>query len=184
MNNHHDLQRSLERIETLVRETEELADPAARARVQDIVQALLEYYGAGLERIVELITHHGSPKLMELLTADKLVSSLLLLHEIHPLDLPDRIERALDDVRPFLQSHGGEVELVGITDGVVRLQMRGNCHGCPSSAVTMKTKIEQAILEAAPDIVRVELAESDHHSGLAATGFVPLATLTGVNGKQ
>jgi Fe-S cluster biogenesis protein NfuA len=182
MNSHYDIQTRLERVDTLVRETEELADPAARARVEEIVRGLLEYYGAGLARILEVIAQHGGPKLMKLLTGDKLVSSLLLLHDLHPMALSDRVEQALDDVRPFLQSHGGEVELVDVADGIVRLRMRGSCHGCPSSAITMKTKIEETILDAAPEVERVELEESEHGAPAGAAGFVPLAALTRGNG--
>jgi Fe-S cluster biogenesis protein NfuA len=182
MHNHHDIQSSLERVESLVREAEELADPAARARVHEIVLGLLEYYGAGLERILELITERGNSQLIELLARDQLISSLLLLHGLHPAELPDRVEQALNSVRPFLQSHGGEVELLDIANGVVHVRLHGSCHGCPSSSITMKTKVEQAIFEAAPDVERVELEESQPEALAASAGFVPLAALTGVNG--
>ena len=61
---------------------------------------------------------------------------------------------ALDEVRPYLASHGGDVELLGVEDGVVRLRLEGSCNGCPSSAMTLKLAIEEAIARAAPDVER------------------------------
>jgi Fe-S cluster biogenesis protein NfuA/nitrite reductase/ring-hydroxylating ferredoxin subunit len=60
-------------------------------------------------------------------------------------------------VRPYLGSHGGDVKLLGVKDGVVHLRLEGTCHGCPSSTVTMKLAIEKAIEEAAPEVVRIEV---------------------------
>jgi Fe-S cluster biogenesis protein NfuA len=85
------------------------------------------------------------------------VGGLLLLHGLHPLDLEARVLQALDQVRPFLRSHGGNVELLSLTDGVIRLRLQGNCQGCPSSAVTMKQTIEEAILARAPDAIALEV---------------------------
>ena len=74
------------------------------------------------------------------------MGGLLLLHGLHPLDLEARVRQALDKVRPYLRSHGGNVELLGVDEGVVRLRLEGSCHGCPSSAATMRQTIEEAIL--------------------------------------
>jgi Fe-S cluster biogenesis protein NfuA len=86
-----------------------------------------------------------------------LISSLLLLHGLHPQDLEERVAAALERVRPDLHAHGGDVELLSIDDGVVRLRMQGNCDGCPSSAATLKFTIEQAIYAAAPDVAAIEV---------------------------
>jgi Fe-S cluster biogenesis protein NfuA/nitrite reductase/ring-hydroxylating ferredoxin subunit len=67
----------------------------------------------------------------------------------------ERVRQALDDVRPYLESHGGDVELLDVQDGVVRLRLQGSCQGCPSSAATLKLAIEDAIHQAAPDVERV-----------------------------
>ncbi|MEA2267491.1 MAG: hypothetical protein QOC64_101, partial [Solirubrobacteraceae bacterium] len=85
-----------------------------------------------------------------------LVSHLLLLHGLHPVALEARVRGALDEVRPYLESHGGDVELVGIEAGVVRLRLQGSCDGCASSTMTLKLAIEDAIHKAAPDVERVE----------------------------
>src|SRR5262249_42532332 len=75
----------------------------------------------------------------------------------HPLDVGTRVRQALERVRPQLGAHGGDVSLLGVWDGVVRLRLEGSCHGCPSSTVTMKLAIEQAVTEAAPEVTAIEV---------------------------
>ncbi len=139
---------------------ESFADPAAQAHTREIVQAMLDLHGAGLERILEHIDAAGEPGAAILRNAcirDEVAAGLLLLHGLHPLDLETRVLQALDQVRPALRTHGGNVELLDVSDGVVRLRLLGSCHGCPSSAVTMKQTIEEAILGQAPDAIAVEV---------------------------
>ena len=96
--------------------------------------------------------------LIEQFGDDELVGSLLLLYGLHPVDLETRVRQALDKTRPYLRSHGGNVELAGVDPtGVVRLRLQGSCHGCPSSAMTLKLAIEKAIHEAAPDVAGIEV---------------------------
>jgi Fe-S cluster biogenesis protein NfuA len=114
------------------------------------VQAVVELYGEALRRIVEL---HG---VGTQLATDELLSHLLMVHDLHPVDVETRVARALEEVRPYLGSHGGDVELLGVSDGVARLRLNGTCDGCPSSTVTLTHSIEAAILRAAPEVERVE----------------------------
>jgi Fe-S cluster biogenesis protein NfuA len=69
-------------------------------------------------------------------------------------------------VRPYLEQHGGDVELLGIDDGVARLRLQGTCNGCPSSTATLKHAIEDAIQRAAPDIEEIEAEGAVEPSGL------------------
>ena len=85
--------------------------------------------------------------LIDSLASDDLVASVMLLYGLHPLDLETRVLQALEQVRPYLRSHGGNVELLGVEEGVIRLRLQGSCHGCPSSAQTLKSTIEEAIAE-------------------------------------
>ena len=96
----------------------------------------------------------------EALDEDELVSHLLLLHGIHPVPIEARVRTALDEVRPYLDSHGGNVELVAVEDGTVRLRMEGSCSGCPSSAMTLKLAIEDAIRKHAPDVGEIEAEDA------------------------
>jgi Fe-S cluster biogenesis protein NfuA/nitrite reductase/ring-hydroxylating ferredoxin subunit len=88
-----------------------------------------------------------------------LISHLLLLHGLHPVPLDQRVTSALDEVRPYLESHGGNVEVLAIHQGTVRLRLKGSCSGCPSSTMTLKLAIENAIHKAAPEIEEVVAEE-------------------------
>jgi Fe-S cluster biogenesis protein NfuA/nitrite reductase/ring-hydroxylating ferredoxin subunit len=144
------------RIETLLEEVEALADPASRETARELVQALVELYGTGLERIMARAAAEDANGLRAALAEDELVAHLLFLHDLHPVPVEERVVSALEEVRPYLESHGGGVELVGVEDGVVRLRLEGSCSGCPSSTMTLKLAIEDAIHQAAPDVAEIE----------------------------
>ena len=141
-----------ERVEALLEDVERLDDAAARDTALALVQGLLDLYGEGLARIVDHVGGSDDARLAGALAGDEVVAHLLLLHGLHPVPLEQRVRGALDEVRPFLGSHGGDVELVAVEDGIVRLRLQGSCSGCPSSTVTLKLAIEKAIHEAAPDV--------------------------------
>jgi Fe-S cluster biogenesis protein NfuA/nitrite reductase/ring-hydroxylating ferredoxin subunit len=148
-----------ERIEALLRGS--AADGvAAGARAEELVGLVTDLYGSGLSRLLDILGEFGvlDARLQDALAADALVSGLLLVHDLHPHDVRSRVTRALDSVRPYLGSHGGDVELVEVSDsGVVRLRMRGSCDGCPSSSVTLQLAVEGAIEAAAPEVSRIEV---------------------------
>jgi Fe-S cluster biogenesis protein NfuA/nitrite reductase/ring-hydroxylating ferredoxin subunit len=122
----------------------------------ELVQALLDLYGEGLARVVSHVAARDDDGAMaRALAGDELVSHLLLLHGLHPVPLEARVAGALAEVRPYLESHGGDVDLLGIEEGVVRLALRGSCDGCASSTMTLKLAIEDAIHKAAPDVEAV-----------------------------
>ncbi len=130
-------------------------DPAPVA--EELVGLLVGLYGDGLSHIVAALREQGAPgaAMLDRLTEDPLVESLLLLHDLHPLDLDARVQRALDRVRPYLGSHAGGVEYLGVRDGVARLRLEGSCHGCPSSTVTVQLAITGAVQAAAPEVTDV-----------------------------
>jgi Fe-S cluster biogenesis protein NfuA len=166
-------------LERLLEDLEALPDPVARQTATAVVQGLLELYGAGLERIVEEIAARDRDgELAAALAGDELVAHLLLLHGLHPIPLERRISEALDSVRPYLESHGGNVEVLGLeAQTKVRLRLQGSCSGCPSSSVTLKLAIENAIQKAAPEIEEV-IAEEDppSKSGLLQIEIPPSLT--------
>jgi Fe-S cluster biogenesis protein NfuA/nitrite reductase/ring-hydroxylating ferredoxin subunit len=149
------------RIDTLIAASA-TGGAVARERAEELVRLVADLYGAGLERILDLLHERGvlSDDVLDALAGDDLVASLLLVHGLHPYGVRSRIEQALAGVRPYLGSHGGDVELIDVTaDGVVRLKMLGSCDGCPSSAVTLKLAVEGAIEAAAPEITAIEVEE-------------------------
>jgi Fe-S cluster biogenesis protein NfuA/nitrite reductase/ring-hydroxylating ferredoxin subunit len=142
-------------VERLLEEVERLPGGTGRELATGLVTSLLELYGRGLGRIVEEIAARDDGQLAAALVDDELVSHLLLLHGLHPVPLADRVRQALDSVRPYLESHGGNVELLRVEETRVRLALEGSCSGCPSSAMTLKLAIENAIHKAAPEIEEV-----------------------------
>jgi len=145
------------RIEGLLEDIDSLPDAGAREKATEVVAALLDVYGEGLARIVDRLSERqDQAELAAALSGDELVSQLLILHGLHPVPLEARVQAALDDVRPYLESHGGDVDLLGVEDGVARLRLEGSCDGCPSSAVTLKLAIEDAIHKRAPDVAAIE----------------------------
>ena len=154
-----ELQERLQRLDGLLQEAERFADPAATAHTRAIVQILLDLHGAGLERIFAHLAAAGEAgaSVLNACAQDEVIGGLLLLHGLHPVDLETRVRQALEQVRPYLRSHGGNVELLGVSEGVVRLRLEGSCNGCPSSAVTMRQTIEEAILGKAPDVTALEV---------------------------
>jgi Fe-S cluster biogenesis protein NfuA len=138
-------------VEARLAELERLPDRVARATATEAIAALLELYGDGLRRLLAL-----EPDLAERAAADEVVAQLLLIHGLHPVPLAARVEAALDQVRPYLRSHAGDVTLIGVTDGIVQLRLEGTCNGCPSSSATLQSAVEEAIQRAAPDVERIE----------------------------
>jgi Fe-S cluster biogenesis protein NfuA len=136
-------------VEALLDQAEALPDSAARELCTELVASLLDTHGDALERLVQQVRDPAA------LARDELVSHLLLVHGLHPTPVEARVRGALDEVRPYLESHGGNVELVSVEDGKVGLRLEGSCSGCPSSAVTLRHGIEEAIYKAAPDVERV-----------------------------
>ena len=110
-----------------------------------------------------------TPALQDALVADDLVASLLLVHGLHPHGARTRVEAALESVRPYLGTHGGDVELMDLSDdGVVRLRLLGSCDGCPSSAATLELAVHSAIEAAAPEVTSIEvLADEPPAAGRA-----------------
>ncbi|WP_067809052.1 NifU family protein [Nocardia beijingensis] len=141
-----------DRIETLL-EASSAGGALARERAEQLVRELVGLYGAGLTRVIELLDDAA----VERLARDDLVASLLLVHGLHPHDVTTRVANALDSVRPYLGSHGGDVHLVDIADGVVRLELAGSCKSCPSSSVTLELAVEDAVRAAAPEIESIEV---------------------------
>lgn len=147
-----------EQVEGLLAQLQRQGGDAAAQTGDELVRALVEFYGAGLEQVVSILDAQH-PELIAALTDDPLVESQLILHGLHPLDVDARIERALDRVRPYLGSHAGGVAYLGVDDeGIAHLRLDGSCHGCPSSTVTVRLTIEQAVLAAAPDVSGIDVA--------------------------
>ena len=173
-----DFQQRIQKIEALVRRIETLADAEARASALALFQAVMDLHGAAVERMMEIVFDAGDTgrKIIDKFGGDDLVGSLLLLYGLHPLDLEARVTNALNRLRPSLQSHGGNVELLSVGDGVVRVRLEKSSNGCGSTAQALKQAVEEAIYDAAPDITSLEVEGGMEPA--FSTGLVQLAGLS------
>jgi Fe-S cluster biogenesis protein NfuA/nitrite reductase/ring-hydroxylating ferredoxin subunit len=153
-----------------------------RERTEQLAAELTDLYGAALERMVSIAAQSSAPELINRFAADELVASLLLVHGLHPHGVERRIEDALDSVRPYLGSHGGDVTLLEVVDDsegmTVRLQFAGSCKSCPSSAVTLEFAVEDAVRAAAPEINSIEVVAVEPNSATSSSsGLISVDSL-------
>jgi Fe-S cluster biogenesis protein NfuA/nitrite reductase/ring-hydroxylating ferredoxin subunit len=149
----------LDRVQELSTQVDALSDGHARMIAQELVATVIAMYGDGLQRIMQTIegSREAGATILDELAQDGAVASLLLIHDLYPVSLEDRVIEALDTVRPYMESHGGNVELTGVTDGVARLELKGSCNGCAASRATLELAIKQALDEHAPDLAGLEV---------------------------
>jgi hypothetical protein len=148
-------------IEELVRRLEQIPDPASRETARSLIEAVLELHGAGLQRIMEVLFEAGDSGQAAIrhLAADPLVSSLLVLHDLHPDSLETRVRRALAKMH-------GAAEVIGVFEGSVRVRLL-------STSCGLKESVESAIREEVPDVLEIVIYESVS----SPHDFVPLASL-------
>lgn len=162
---HSEFRVQSDRVEKLAARLDQANDPEIRATALELVQSVVELHGAALQRLIDkcIETPDGERVLNEVLQ-DDLVSSMFLLHSLHPDDLETRVLRGLEAVRPYLKSHGGDCELAGVHDGIVRLRLHGTCGSCPSSSLTLKNAVEEALYQVAPDIKEIVAENTAAHA--------------------
>jgi Fe-S cluster biogenesis protein NfuA len=127
--------------------------------MEELIQSLLDLFGDGLARILELTEQSpAGDALLGAFAGDELIGSLLLLYGLHPDDVETRVNHAVDGVRGYIEKQGGSIVLVGITNGVAHVRLSGSCSGCSSSTSALQPLVEDAIYAAAPDLegVRIE----------------------------
>jgi Fe-S cluster biogenesis protein NfuA len=158
----HDAQAAGEQVEALLAELRSHAGPQVAATAEELVSCLVELYGAGLAQIVAIVGADegggSGPRLLDKLAADPLVESLLLVHDLHPLDTSARIRRAVEQVLPQLGASAGEIAYDGLDEaGIVHMRLERSAHGCQSTAGTIQAVIEQAVAAAAPEAAGVDI---------------------------
>jgi Fe-S cluster biogenesis protein NfuA/nitrite reductase/ring-hydroxylating ferredoxin subunit len=149
----------IDRVQELSSRLESLPDGPARSLAEELVAAVVQMYGSGLERIVAAVAEAGpaGEGIRDALAADPVVASLLLIHDLYPVPLEERVMSALDTVRPYMESHGGNVELLGVENGIARLRLEGSCSSCKASSATLELAVRQALEEAAPDLAGMDV---------------------------
>jgi Fe-S cluster biogenesis protein NfuA/nitrite reductase/ring-hydroxylating ferredoxin subunit len=159
----------LGRIQRLSEELERVEDPAARALAEDLSAAVLELHGEGIGRLLAALDDDSRSAMAR----DEVVGSLMLIHDLYPVPIEERVQEALDRVRPYMESHGGDVELLGIEDGIAHLRLKGSCDGCGASASTLELAVEKELQESAPDLLGMHV-----EGAVSATAGMPLVTGT------
>jgi Fe-S cluster biogenesis protein NfuA len=157
MSEKREFTRRSERIEELVTRIESSGDPAMRAVAQELLQAVIELHGVALERILDAVAvlPQGVTAL-ESMAQDEFVSNVLSLHSINPLPIEARVAAGLEKAQQHLQSHGASVTLDSFEDGTVHVTIQG-AQGCHASS--MRDAVEDAIVQAAPEIVTIVAEE-------------------------
>jgi Fe-S cluster biogenesis protein NfuA len=173
-------QLKVQRIGELVAGLENIPDAESRAGAKALVQLLLDLHAAGLERVMEVVasSENSGQRTIDDLGRDPLVSSLLVLYGLHPLDFESRVAQAVERIRPQVRKGGAELELLGMEGGAVRVRLQVTGHACASTGKTLKKLIEDAMYEAAPDMECLLVEGMEEPAGSA--GFVPLGKLGGV----
>ncbi|MFF3467287.1 hypothetical protein [Streptomyces sp. NPDC002619] len=151
-------ERAGRRIEEMLDRLAATGDPDAIEAAEELVRSLMEFYGAGLARILQLLSAPEDRRLQETLLADDLVASQLVLHDLHPEDLPTRIIRAVDTVQ------GGGLDIVAFDEASGTLSLRasaaGGC-GCASGATDAQRAAEDALACFAPEVAAVEVRQAE-----------------------
>jgi Fe-S cluster biogenesis protein NfuA/nitrite reductase/ring-hydroxylating ferredoxin subunit len=149
----------VERVQELTQRVEAIEDLGARMLAEELASSIVQLYGEGIERIFAVLGRDelSSAQARTLLVSDGVVASLMLIHGIYPVPLEQRVVQALDSVRPYMESHGGDVELVGVEDGIAHLRLSGHCKGCAASASTLELAIEKALEDFAPDLLGLDV---------------------------
>jgi Fe-S cluster biogenesis protein NfuA len=170
-----EFQAHAQRVEASTQRVNELQDDDARTAALELMQSLMDLHGEAMARIVEVLSESGDAgrnSLIEL-GRDPLLCGLMVLYGVHPLSLEERVVRAMERVRPQVQKQGGKVELLEVSDSLVRVSISSTGNGCHSSPDALKSVVEQAVREAAPEVIDF-VAEG---VAPAAGGFVPIATI-------
>lgn len=147
----------LERIGELVA-TVEQADPSVRDPVLEVLDYLEAWHREGITRLASALPADALASAREDPVVAHLLDTYLDEGEDEAAADPEAIvNEALEEIRPYVHSHGGEMELVAVSNGVVTLRLMGSCQGCPSSEVTLTQGIEQALRERWPGFRHIEV---------------------------
>ncbi len=154
-----DLLQESKRVQELIERAGDLRDPVARALLHECLHSLLAFYGEGLGRVLQVVRGCGDPgqQVLDRLLKDPVARALLLIHGLHPQGLESRLHQAIERIRPYMQSHGGNVELLSLENDFARLRLQGACQSCPSSSVTMELALRHALEELCPDLAGFEV---------------------------
>ncbi len=155
----HEFQHLLEWIGTGVERMEEIEDEKIREEVFALLEGIDVLHRQGLGRIFDLIGSLGGPQAVEQISQDPIVRTLLEMYDLPEANERTQVERALEDVYPYFESHGGKLDLLGVENGRVRVRLSGSCEGCPGTATTLQRVVEEALREGFPGFTELVAEE-------------------------
>ncbi len=159
----------IERLEVIF----ETWDETPRAAVEAYRRALEAINGEALRRLVRALkTDPAALAAMKGAVVDEIVYAVLRRHDIVKASLSERVEVALESIRPMLASHGGDVELVKVTPPAIEVRFTGACDGCPASALTFHAGVKKAVQDACPEIVEIRQVKGSGGSGDGGMRFI------------
>jgi Fe-S cluster biogenesis protein NfuA len=156
--NGEDPQQALHRLEELIRALNAHTDPAAKETARELLTLVLDLHGMGLAKLMGIVTTaEGGTAILARLVDDEQIRAMLLLHGLHPDDLETRVRRAVDRLRPHVGIHGLRLDVVEIASGTVRLRLHGSGAATIKAPLlwTLPGEIEDAVVEAAPDVEKI-----------------------------
>lgn len=167
------IRQELTRLNELLGQLEETPGPAGEI-AREALSALTRVYGEALARALGYVADAGQRRAAFL--GDELLGHLLVLHDMHPEPVGDRVARALREISEAVGDRGGRVELIGIENGVaaVRLTKRG----CGSSMAGIDEVLREEVLALAPELADVKVVTGAAHHAAQEAAFVPLDKLT------
>ena len=178
MANDEEFQEQIRQLGKLVAQFDQLPDSTAKTAGKELVQLLMDAHGRGLERVMEIVFDSGdaAPGIIDRLGQDSIVGNLLLLYSLHPDPLEDRVQKAVERIRPRLRKLSCAIELERVYEGIVEVRLATSAHSCGSSARDLRSIIEDGMYEFAPDVTSLEILGLEEPT---PAGFVSLESLLG-----
>lgn len=147
-------------------------EPEAKTAALELKKAVDNLNTHAITKLVRLMRENGAEEVLYAALEQPEIYTLFITHGIIKPSLESQVAQALELVRPYTQSHGGDVELVEIRDDVAYVRLHGSCSGCSMSAQTLKHGVEDAIRQRVPQIQRIEEIKED-----SVAGFIPLESI-------
>ncbi len=155
------LEQLAERVDKAIAEVQSL-EPAIRTKAMTLKSTIEEFHKVGLTQIVRKLKNDpNGKKLLFELVEEPTVYALFAMHGLVRADLKTQVSRVIEMVRPYMQSHGGDVSLVDVKGKTAYVRLSGNCNGCSMSSVTLRNTVEESLAEHVPEIEKVEVVPNE-----------------------
>jgi Fe-S cluster biogenesis protein NfuA/nitrite reductase/ring-hydroxylating ferredoxin subunit len=161
-----DLQDLAKRVDSAVEAVQDLKGEA-RDKALAMKAAIEEFHKSALTLVIHLLKAdpRGKELLFEMVDQPE-IYAMLSMHALIRPDLTSRVRRVIENVRPYMQSHGGDIELLEVSSDTVRLRLAGACNGCSQSAVTLRNGVEEALRESVPEIIHIDVVPNEPAAAL------------------